>query len=384
MGLFSRKKKDDRDPRKDEAVEASETERPEGDAARSAADASLAPADAPPAPADTPNVSISMSSFTGLGGTGAPVEPPAPRDGSPRADPFVARAAADPRIRMQATPRSNARPGLPFAPAAPPTEHETVPGLRDNALVRDALAALPDKPSGAQVLGVVRQAMQGNLYLRVQGDARQQLADGGQITFGVAHAGDKDYMLAYSSGRALREAVTADGDTQTSAIGQPVAALVRHLLEGTYAGLILDNQSPRRAVLPRQVLEKAFAEADPQARVKSLLAEPRQADTPHRLATLLAERPPLWVAVGPSQNDSEKLGIAEARLADGTRLLQVFSHPLEIAALGRDEKALPLAVEKIARALRDNPQVGGIIIDPAGPLMTLTREELAPVLALAD
>jgi len=90
------------------------------------------------------------------------------------------------------------------------------------------------------------------------------------------------------------------------------------------------------------------------------------------------------VAVGPSKEDKERIGIAEARLADGTRLLQVFSHPLEVAALGREEKALPLAIAKVAQMLRDHPQVGGLIVDPAGPLMTLTREELAPVLALAE
>lgn len=370
MGLFSRKKKDDRDPKRDHAGA------PEPETAAAAEAETPPPAEA----GDAPTVNISMSSFAGLGAAGAPVEPPAPTDGTPRAEPTLARATADPRIEV----RAQNRPGLPFAPPSPPTDLETVPGLRDNALVRDALAALPEKPTGAQVLGVVRQMMQGNLFLRVQGDARQQLAEGGQITFGVARAGDKDYMLAYSSGRALREAVAADGDTQTSAIGQPVAALVRHMLQGTFAGIILDNHSKGRAVIPREVLEKAFAQADPQARVKSLLAEPREADTPHRLATVLAERPPLWVAVGPAQGDSDKLGIAEARLSDGTRLLQVFSHPLEIAAIGRNEKALPLDVTKIARALADHPQVGGLIVDPAGPLMTLTREELAPVLALAQ
>lgn len=386
MGLFSRKKKDDRDPRRDEAVEPEPRERqepspkPEADAGPraegvqpdgaetdgSASDGS-APAQSAPGEA-APEVNISVSSFQGLGAAGAPVEPAAPRDQGPRK-----------------APRAPARPPLPAAPAAPPTQLETVPGLRDNALVRDALAALRENPSGPQVLGVLRQVLQGHLYLRVQGDARQQLADGGQITFGVARAGDKDYMLAYSSGAALRDAVKADGDTGTSAIGQPVAALVRHLLAGTFAGLILDNHSgPHRAVLPREVLEKAFEQADPKLRVKTLLAEPRQADTPHRLAALLAEGPPLWVAVGPSKEDKERIGIAEARLADGTRLLQVFSHPLEVAALGREEKALPLAIAKVAQMLRDHPQVGGLIVDPAGPLMTLTREELAPVLALAE
>ena len=218
MGLFSRRKKDDRDPRRDEAVdpEPREPQEPDADAGPraegvkpdgaetdgSASDGS-APAQSAPGEA-APEVNISVSSFQGLGAAGAPVQPAAPRDQGPRK-----------------APRAPERPPLPAAPAAPPTQLETVPGLRDNALVRDALAALRENPSGPQVLGVLRQVLQGHLYLRVQGDARQQLADGGQITFGVARAGDKDYMLAYSSGAALRDAVKADGDTGTSAIGQP-------------------------------------------------------------------------------------------------------------------------------------------------------------------
>src|SRR5690606_31773273 len=115
-------------------------------------------------------------SFQGLGATGSNAQP----SQAPRPAP---------------TEQPPSRPPLPAAPAAPPANAETVPGLRDNALVRDALAALPEKPTGAQVMGVVRQLMQGHLYLRVQGDARKSLAEGGQVTFGIAKAGDKDYMM---------------------------------------------------------------------------------------------------------------------------------------------------------------------------------------------
>ncbi|MGO1256567.1 MAG: hypothetical protein ACTMH9_08465, partial [Microbacterium gubbeenense] len=56
---------------------------------------------------------------------------------------------------------------------------------------------------------------------------------------------------------------------------------------------------------------------------------------------------------------------------------------LEVVAQGRQERALPFSVAKVAKVLVDNPAVGGILLDPAGPLITLTREELEPVLALA-
>ncbi|GGH51697.1 SseB family protein [Microbacterium album] len=383
MGLFSRKKKT-------EAGQSAPSETPEAaehspsgvDAAPTAesvpTEASAAsPGDArePGAPTEqagdaAPQVNISVSSFRGLGGAAAPQRP------------AETGAAAPPA----AAPVPPAPRELPLAPAAPPEKLETVPGLRDNTLLRDALAALPAKPTGAQLLGVVRQMMQGHVYLRVQGNAREQLAEGnGRLTFGVARDGDKTYMLVFSSGKALHEAVRADGDASTSAVGQPVGAILKHLVDNGFSGLIIDNNSaPHRAVLPREVLERALGQADPEMRLKAALAAPREADTPHRIATLLAEGVPLWVAVGKAADDAEKLGIAEARLADGTRLLQVYSHPLEVAAQGREERALPLSAAKIGRILREHDAVGGIIIDPAGPLMTLTREELAPVMALPD
>ncbi|MGO1769329.1 MAG: SseB family protein [Microbacterium sp.] len=394
MGLFSRKKKDDRDRAADEAADEQSPEsapaepgagRPGEDSPQDAAEAPDRPEesqgngadDAEQGAGEAPSVNISMSSFQGLGSPAGTPTAPSPSESESESGSVPEGQPA-------------ARPPLPGAPAAPPTQVETVPGLRDNALVRDALAALPEKPTGAQMMGVIRQMMQGHLYLRVQGDARKQLADGGQITFGVAKAGDKDYMMAFSSGAALRDAVKADGDTQTSAVGQPTPALIKHLLAGTFAGLIVDNYStPGRAVLPREVLEKAFTQSDPDLRIKTLLAQPRDAETPARIAAALADQPPIWVAVGEVSKDDpdpdqKRFGVAEARLADGTRLLQVFSHPLEVVALGRPEKAMPITMDRIAKMLREHPQLGGLLIDPAGPLMTLTREELAPVMALAE
>ncbi|WP_203136214.1 SseB family protein [Microbacterium sp. JZ31] len=412
MGLFSRKKKDDDQTAAPDSAEQSSAETeataaeptadvapdeavpgeiPQGDAQDAQDGAPVAQVDAPPAGEDAaPQVNISVSSFRGLGGEAGPQVAPPPADQPQR----------DPRIP---TPNDTLRPGtaaaaeaaqpaapapreLPLAPAAPPERLETVPGLRDNALLRDALAALPEKPTGAQLIGVVRQLMQGHLFLRVQGNAREQLAEGnGRLSFGIARDGDRTYMLVFSSGKALHDAVRADGDASTSAVGQPVGAILKHLIEQDFAGLIVDNNSaPHRAVLPREVLERALNQADPAMRLKAAIAAPREADTPHRIAELMAEGVPLWVAIGKAAEDQTQMGIAEARLANGTRLLQVFSHPLEIAAQGREERALPLAAAKLGKVLRDHEAVGGVILDPAGPLITLTRDELAPVIALAD
>ena len=389
MGLFSRKKKSESS--EEELVDNTEV-------AEVSANADEAPAE----PETASAVNISFSAFQGVGANSGP-EVLSPEEeiaerkkraeqlaqAGPDAFTRPAQPAA-PQPPVQAAPQLPARE-LPLAPPAPPTRLETIKGLRDNAVLRDALAALPEKPSPAQLLGVARQLLQGHLFLRVAGDVREQVDENGKATlqFGVATANGKNYMLVYSSGKALSEAVKADGNEKTSAVAQPVPMILNHMLERGFDGLIVDGASGQsRIVLPREVLERAHKQADPRMRVKSALAQPRTAETPKNIAKILAERPPLWVAIGSSDTGEDegekKMGIAEARLVDGTRLLQVYSHPLEIVAQGRTERAMPFGVDKIAKILRDHDDMGGILIDPAGPLMTLTREELEPIMDLED
>ena len=373
MGLFSRKKNDDDQP----AAEVSAQPAEAADTAAAAEAPDHAEQETPETPAEpTPQVGISLSSFRGLGGDAGP-RPPVTPQGDPRIP------SPHDTLRPGTAPAQPAPRELPLAPAAPPEQLETVPGLRDNALLRDALAALPESATGVQMLGVVRQLLQGHVFLRVQGNAREQLAEGnGRLSFGIARDGDKTYMLVFSSGKALHDAVRADGDASTSAVGQPVSQILKHVIDQNFAGIIVDNNSaPARAVLPREVLERALSTIDPGLRLKSAVAAPRDADSPRKVAEVLAAGVPLWVAVGKAEGN-DQVGIAEARLADGTRLLQVYSHPLEVAAQGRDERALPLSVGRVAQILREHEALGGLLIDPAGPLITLSRDELAPVLAL--
>lgn len=390
MGLFSRKKKSESS--KEELVD--NTGVAEEAAVEPAADANEAPAE------QEMGVNISFSAFQGVGANSGP-EVLSPEDElaerKKRAEDLATagpeaftRPKAEASPQPAPTPQPAAVRELPLAPAAPPARLETIKGLRDNAVLRDALASMPEKPTPAQLLGVARQLMQGHLFLRVAGDVRDQVDENGKATlqYGVATAGEKNYMLVYSSGKALSEAVKADGNDKTSAVAQPVTMILNHMIERGFDGLIVDGASGQsRIVLPREVIERAHKQADPRMRVKSALAQPRDAETPQRIAKLLAEQPPLWVAVGSSGQEGEgeqKMGIAEARLVDGTRLLQVYSHPLEIVAQGRTERAMPFGADKIAKVLKDHEDVGGILIDPAGPLMTLTREELEPIMALAD
>lgn len=362
MGLFSRRKKSDPPAETGipvageptptaEPVPDAEAARPESAPAEDARSEESAPAD------DTrpaASVGISVSSFQGLGVPGSPDGPP---------------AASAPQAR-------------PRVPAEAPPPSETVPGLRDNVLLRQALAGLSATPTAPELLNVARQLLQGHVFLRVQGDARELLAEGKPLPLSIAQRGETQYVLAYSGGAALQDALRADGDTGTSAAGQPVLAVIRHVLASTTGGIILDSASqPARAVLPRPILERALAQADEQLRVKTLLAGPRTDATAAEIAAALSEVP-IWVAVRSSENGP--VGVAESRTPEGERYLEIFSHPLEALALGRGDNAAPLTAVQLATALSKDPGVSGVLVDPAGPWIRLTRADLAPLLALAD
>ncbi|MFT2612702.1 hypothetical protein, partial [Escherichia coli] len=76
-----------------------------------------------------------------------------------------------------------------------------------------------------------------------KGDARALVAEGKDLPLAIATRGDEQLVLAYSSGQALSQAVEADCDRDTSAMGQPVMAMINHALSGPFAGVVLDHSS---------------------------------------------------------------------------------------------------------------------------------------------
>lgn len=352
MALFSRRPKDDSEPGSADAAAdpaagtdaqvAAVTDATSDDVVSTAQDEADAAAAA--------SVSISVSSFGGLG----------------------ASSPATPTLQ----PRKTARAATKTAP----TNTETIAGLRDNVLVREALARMADGTAPQALLDVARQMLQGHLFLRIKGDARSLLAEGRELPLAVVKVGDRSFALAYSSGAALQASVRADGDLDTSAMGQPVLSVIRHVLAGPYEGLIIDQSSaPARAVLPNDLLKRILEKVDEELTLKTILAGERTSATTAAVADALT-RVPMWVAVG--KLDDGRPGIAEGRAEDGSRYLEVYSHPVEVAVMGRGDQAAPVTPAQLAAALRDEG-LAGVLVDPAGPWIRLTRDDLAPLFAAA-
>ena len=377
MGLFSRRSKQDDVVTPESAPAAEEVVGSHG------APASGTEGGATAAEADVPVVNIAVQAFRGVGSPSGPaVAAPteAPEPGHDLIDPVVDEAPAPP---VQ-PPAPSGRPPLPLAPADPPEPTESIPGMPDNVLLREALAMLGDDASQAELLGVLRQSLQGNLFLRVSGDAGEQIKEGRPLAVAVVNDGENSFMLAFSSAAAVRDSVQqGDEDpAETSAVVQPVQAVYQNVIDGPFAGLIIDNASePHRVVFPSEILQKALEEADSTFAVKALLAAPRAADSEARVAEALTTAR-LWVAVSDVDGDGQ-YGVAEAHTPDGARYLQLFSHPLEVIALGRGDQPLPFTAEQIGAVLVQQPEMSGVLIDAAGPAIAVGRDALGPVIALA-
>ncbi|MGM7671005.1 SseB family protein [Microbacterium sp. A93] len=364
MALFSRRKKiDDAVPESQTPIEAD------------GSDVEEASVEAPSEP--VPQIGISVQAFRGVGADAGPeVTLPDPDAPAP------ARKVAAPRPQASTPPAPEKRT-LPLASALPPEQTESVPGMKDNVLLRTALAELKEGPSNEQLIGVLRQMLQGHLFLRVHGDARTQIAEGKPLSVAVVRDGERAFMLAFSSAVAVRDSVQRETDpTATSAVAQPVTAVLEQVVSGKFSGLIIDNASGvHRAVYPTEVLAKALEQGDTGMTIKTLLAAPREQDTTHKVGSALAKTK-VWVAVNDGTTGGP-VGIAEAHTADGRRFLQVFSHPLEVVALGRAEKPLPFTPEQLSKVLSTHSELAGVLVDPAGPSIMVERDALAEVLVLA-
>lgn len=335
MALFSRRDRSD----KGDGAPASEVD-------AVADETATGPADVPVAPEAVPQVGISVSTF------GAdPSAPAAP-------------------VRAATRPAATA-----------PAPREIVPGLVDNALLQAALAALSPEPENTEIMNVMRQALQGQLFLRAQGDVQALIASGQQINLAIASLEGKRFLLAFSGGAALQASVDSEGGAATSVIGQPAIEVLRNAVAGGYDGVYLDHATAgARVILPKELIARAVEESEPTFEIKTLLSGPRDESTAARIADALS-RLPVWVA---GNSDPEgRMGLAEARTPDGQRRIEVFSHPLEVVALGRGDSPLPVQPEQLGRALASEPGLTGIVVDPGGPWIELDRDALAGVLALA-
>jgi len=310
----------------------------------------------------------------------------APESADPSSEAVAAEASVEsvPQVSISVSTfgqPDTARPiGVRRPTATAPAPTETVPGMPDNVVLQAALAALPEQPQNTDIMNVMRQALQGQLYMRAQGDAQALLAEGKGLNLAITTYQDKRFLLVFSGGGPMRVSTAAEGSEAVSAIGQLAHNVFRTAVDSGYDGVYLDHANPgARLILPIALIRKALEEGVPPFELKSLLVAERGDATPLQAAEVLT-RTRVWVAGG--TDPSGRVGLAEARGADGVRRLEIYSHPLEVIAMGRGDRPLPLTPEQLGKTLASEPGPTGVVLDAAGPWIELDRDALAPVIAL--
>ena len=118
--------------------------------------------------------------------------------------------------------------------------------------------------------------------------------------------------------------------------------------------------------------------SSPSRRCSPPSARPRSAP---KVAEALT-RVPLWVAVGTAENGAP--GLAEGRDAEGARYLEVYSHPLEVAVMGRGDNAAPItAAQLVARAAQPTRRSPASSSTPRGR-GSVSPATTSPVISLTD
>ncbi len=165
---------------------------------------------------------------------------------------------------------------------------------------------------------------------------------------------------------AIRASVEADGDRDTSAMAQPVLALLRHIISGPYGGMVLNPAAPNgRAVLPKALLERMVEEVDPDLRIKTALCGERTDATASAVVDAVVADAPMWIAVNQTE-EGGPMGVAESRSATGERYLSRSSPtPSSCSLSAAAISPSPSARSSSRRRWPRMPGSTGILVDPA-------------------
>lgn len=267
-------------------------------------------------------------------------------------------------------------PAAAPAPAPAPVEPDS------NVDLAQALTALAEGGDERAMMHVLRQSIQGKLLLSTSLDGvSEEDKAAGRIPLGVHRDPEGAvYLLAFTSSRELEKTRTADGPVTGVAV-DAVWALRQATGDG-YAGIVLNPADGKAsAVVPKTLIVRLFGDGRNNDLAKQALAQPREPDALQQLVAALAAHGGFVAGRAEVDEDGNRktVGIAETRLGE-RRLLEVFTSPIEIAALGRGDDAYPVTAAELAAALRSDEGITGIIVNPAAPWLDVDRAQLAPLL----
>lgn len=255
--------------------------------------------------------------------------------------------------------------------------------MADNFVLRAALTEVTATPTRAQLVAVCRQLLQGDLILTANGDFLDQFIRRDNPHIGLVVEGGRKLLAAFSTQETFDQLRASQGNPhETYSVTKKAAEVLDQVISGGFDGLVVDQASaPHRVSIPTQVIQSLLAEAEPNFTIKTLLAAPRDAET---IASLVEALTTTNTWAGGHESDAGQIALAQIENPDGSgNYLLLFSHPWEVTVLGNSDRPLVMAPKDLARTLAAQPEIAGVIIDPAGPSIAVSRKALERVVALA-
>jgi hypothetical protein len=263
-----------------------------------------------------------------------------------------------------------------------------------NTDVATALARWADEKNARTFYDVLRRCARGELLYDATGAEPQ--VEGGTLaagsTFGLrTHVMDDGsrYLLVFTSDAEIARAHPVG--TRTASIVQPALAAVRFGVTGGFAGVILDaGAGPASCIVSAEEIRRGLPE-DPGVaeELKEALAGPSLPG--RRAATLdvLARTGSVYIPVEhvapdgsparPGQPSAPRVTTAAG--PGGRTLAAVFTSPAEVWAWLPSAEAYPTTVGHVVRATLADPARDGLIVNPVGPPLIVTRPELEALTA---
>ncbi|PSL38121.1 type III secretion system (T3SS) SseB-like protein [Labedella gwakjiensis] len=258
-----------------------------------------------------------------------------------------------------------------------------------NTDVASALARWAEEKNAHTFYDVLRRCSRGQLLYDVTGsDIRMEgttVAAGSRIGLRTHAMEDgSQYLLVFTSDAEIKR--THPAGTNTSSIVQSALDAVRFGASESFAGIILDaGAGPASCIITADEIRRALP-ADPGVAVelKEALAGPslpgRRQETLEALSRAAIVYVPVAQAApgnGSAQTDGEpRVSVPTVAGPGGRTFSAAFTSPAEVWSWLPGVQAYPTSVAHVVRDALARPDRDGLMVNPGGPPLIVTRPEL--------
>jgi hypothetical protein len=258
-----------------------------------------------------------------------------------------------------------------------------------NTDVAAALARWAEEKNAHTFYDVLRRCSRGELVYDITGS--DLMVEGGAIAAGSTlglrtHAMEdgSQYLLVFTSDAEI--ARTHPEGTRTSSLVQSALDAVRFGASEAFAGVILDaGAGPASCIISADEIRQGLP-TDPGVAVelKDALAGPSLPGRRSQTLDVLARTPVVYIPVQHLTPDGSPAlpgqpsepSVPTAAGPGGRTLSAAFTSPAEVWAWLPGAEAYPTSIAQVVRATLEQDGHAGLIVNPGGPPLIVTRPEL--------